>query len=353
MQAYRNGTLDTTGVTVEPTPTRRAVIDVGRECRLNCGFCYHRFADKTGYRQIDTLRGEIKAAADRGNTHLDFTGGEPLGLMALPSLVEYAMSQYGMISRIITAGYGGSRARARLTDCGRYVEWMLSIHGPSDIHDHAVGQKGAFASQSRFSARIPRDHAVDVNCVLTPTTQRWVPELAVELLRLRTPRIVNFINFNPHGPWIGRTEARGLVVNLGNPKMSEWLARAVRLLEAAGVGVNVRYYPMCRIAPEYRRCVCNDLHVTFDSGEWDYAGKPKTFARYREWGIEQSLAIEEKGEPCCRCGLQWICGGANREWHKVATSMYGEVLTPQERPAGVEADDFYSYRRHNVAGFAT
>ena len=42
------------------------------------------------------------------------------------------------------------------------------------------------------------------------------------------------------------------------------LTPEIERLEAAGVGVNLRYYPMCRMKPELRRTICNDLQVGFD-----------------------------------------------------------------------------------------
>ena len=127
---------------------------------------------------------------------------------------------------------------------------------------------------------------------------------------------------------------------------------AIGVLEEANTGGNVRYYPMCRLAEQYRRCVCNDLHVAFDSGEWDYDIQPKSFEAFRRYGEQLSGRTEEKGEPCRSCDLQNICGGANKWWHAASTAGHGEQLWPQFISYNFDRTDIYRYRRDNGRGMA-
>jgi hypothetical protein len=71
---------------------------------------------------------------------------------------------------------------------------------------------------------------------------------------------VNFINMNPHHEW--RDESLAVQDVIADLRVVEPnLNAAIEYLESEGIGVNVRYYPMCRIAEKYRRTVCNDKHV--------------------------------------------------------------------------------------------
>jgi hypothetical protein len=83
----------------------------------------------------------------------------------------------------------------------------------------------------------------------------------------------------------------------------------------------------------------------FDPKEWDYCTTPKTFERYKQWGIDTSNNVEEKDATCCCCDLQKICGGANKHFHKASNEVYGEVLIPQKIDE-IDKDDFYYYRKH-------
>jgi len=154
--------------------------------------------------------------------------------------------------------------------------------------------------------------------------------------------IVNFINFNPHHAWKQHLEeAYEIVADLR--KVEPILIEAISLLEEKGVGVNVRYYPMCRMKEEYRRTICNDLHVLFDPYEWDYMLFPKSVGGYMMKGQEMSFETEEKDEPCLNCHLHNICGGINK-YFNIATK--GTMINPIKDFRG-EWRDFYWYRKYN------
>ena len=327
-------------VIVEPVPTKRAVIDPLRRCALSCAFCYYRHAgDQSSVRPWPEVRADIDAAKKRGNEWIDVTGGEPMLYPEIAELVRYAKG-IGLRVRIITSCIAPATPPEVAPD-----DWLVSMHGTEGTHDELVGLKGARRQQERWLAVMDWPC---INCVITRANQGELAEFA-RYVRGWSPRIVNFINFNPHHQWRNHPESRDHVADLRivEPQLNE----AVDILEATGTGVNVRYYPMCRIREDLRRCVCNDLQVAFDSGEWDY-DLPKTFAAHRAWGIKTSNRTEEKGSPCSECGLHGICGGANRYWHTVATELYGELLVPQGLPDGAEPEEFYFYRRLNGAGMA-
>jgi MoaA/NifB/PqqE/SkfB family radical SAM enzyme len=289
------------------------------------------------------VQADIDAAKARGNEWIDITGGEPMLYPQIAELVRYAHGG-GLGVRIITSCIAPRATLEAVLEAG-VDDWLVSMHGMAETHDRLVGHRGARQQQEQWLACMTRSC---VNFVIAKANQGEIAAFA-QYVRQWSPRIVNFINFNPHHQWKHNAESRKFVADLRivEPQLSE----AVDTLEAAGSGVNVRYYPTCRIREDLRRCVCNDLHVAFDSGEWDY-DLPKTFDAHRAWGIKTSNCTEEKGPPCSECGLHGVCGGANRYWHTVATELYGECLTPQELPAEAGPDDFYFYRRSNATGMA-
>ena len=145
------------------------------------------------------------------------------------------------------------------------------------------------------------------NFVIVQQNVRQIRDFAVWLAPLK-PRVVNFINFNPHHEWANNPETLTLVADL-RLAHSQW-TEAIQTLEDAGCGVNLRYYPMCSVPEKYRRCVCNDLHVMFDSGEWDYGVMPKTVECYEAVGRSIHSSNEEQGRPCSGCSIREACGGA-------------------------------------------
>jgi MoaA/NifB/PqqE/SkfB family radical SAM enzyme len=341
---------------IEPMPTTRAVIDPSRRCGLRCRMCYYLHSDLKSVQPWESVKQQIDQAVARGNTCADVTGGEPMLYPDIHRLVRHA-HKVGLSLRIITSLIASERRYREAVQDG-IRNWLVSMHGLEATHDTIVQYNGARRLQEKrldlilslVEHPVTKDEmtTLDFNCVISRYNQGELAAFAEYLLQWR-PRIVNFISFNPHHEWRNHEGTLDLVADLNvvEPQLNE----AMLILEEHGCGVNVRYYPMCRIATEYRRCVCNDLHVVFDSGEWDYDIQPKTFAAFREWGIKTSRGVEEKGPPCDGCDLQQICGGANKFWHAASSKRYGERLVAH-RGTMVAPNDFYHYRQFNANGMA-
>jgi len=331
---------------IEPKPTTRAVIDVGRKCPINCRFCYYRHLGdlrKQSFNDVVSMKQNIDSAIRRGNNYIDVTGGEPLVYPDMPELIKYGLTKNVKMC-VITSGIGGRVQIQKILDAG-INDWLVSIHGMEKTHDYLTALKGAFKRQQEFMKQISFKMRFRFNFVINKFNQSEIMEVAQYMAKWR-PTIVNFINMNLHHGWKHDVAARDVIANLISVQTP--LSNAIEFLESNEIGVNVRYYPMCRIKEIYRRCICNDLHVVFDPFEWDYDIVPKTFDEFREWGIVETKKVEEKGSPCNECVLQWICGGANKHFHRVSTEVYGEVLVPIKNTAIRDKNDFYYYRNSNI-----
>ncbi len=342
---------------ITPAPTRRAVIDPLRKCSLSCKFCYYAHGEMESVRPWDEVRPEIDAAKRRGDIALEITGGEPLEYPWLLDLLKYA-NDFGLTVRIISSLFASSEKVRRIAQSGKHW-WLVSMHGIEEDHDKLVGVTGARKIQLR-NLEVLREcgNGFDTNTVIVRANGDAMLTHCEELVSLK-PRIVNLINWNPHHAWRTDPLAREHVANLRDVRAN--LDYGLDALKQAGIGVNLRYFPACCIDREHWPSICNDGLVTLDSGEWSsYCGDaPKTVEEYRRVGEHLSACTEEKGEPCCRCLLQNICGGANKYWHAQATQLYGEILTPvldnetcRELYGPVSAGDWWQFRRWNERGMA-
>jgi MoaA/NifB/PqqE/SkfB family radical SAM enzyme len=292
-------------------------------------------------RKLDDVKKDIDAAYERGNNYIDITGGEPTVYPEITELVKYALSK-GMKTCIITNGLVSERRANEIMDVG-LDDWLISVHGLEKTHDFLVQAPNARKNQVRFLNQIRERMTFRFNSVINGYSQNELPELAKWMIQYK-PRIVNFIHFNCHHNWGQHPEeVKEVIADLR--KVEPLLNEAITILESNGIGVNVRYYPMCRIREDYRRCVCNDLQVMFDPYKWDYGELPKTVEQYTNWGIKTSSSNEEKGEPCCRCDLQRICGGMHRVHNKITE---GKMLDPVINSEIIDKSDFYYYRKNNV-----
>lgn len=323
---------------INPTPLKRAYIDTGRVCPARCMFCYHKYVPYSGYMNFDELKKEIDAAFSRGNDYIDFTGGEPTLVPELPDAIRY-LNSLGMRCCVISCGLVKEVTLDEfiaITD-----DWLMSVHGVNEVHDFLTGNVGNFDKLLKSMRRIRETKTFRINTVINKHNYADIPNIAKLAVELDV-RIINLINFNPHYVWKEHfEESHEVIADLR--KVEPILNDVIPYLEENGVGVNVRYYPMCRIKEEYRRVICNDLHVMFDPYEWDYGAYPKTYETYLRKGTSMNGQTEEQGEPCNVCKLHRVCGGINKHFNKITS---GSMINAIKDFNG-DQNDFYWYRKHN------
>jgi organic radical activating enzyme len=337
----------------KPRTTTRAMLDPTRLCALHCEFCYYLPNDDLhSVKPLEEQLKEVDAAVGRGCDSADLTGGEPLQNPHVVELVKYATSR-GIFTRIITSLVCNEKTIDGVLNAG-VADWLISMHGAKhETHNEIVHIKGARAMQEKRIAKIAARMDYCVNYVMVEKNQSEMAEWATWLVsRERMPKVANFINFNAFGPWLKSAEwiEKGKA-NVIDPAIAgPVLEEAIDILEEHGIGVNVRYAPMCMMAERHRKNICNDLHVAFDFGEWDNSfGARKPAAEVlRTYSIPLSNRNEEKGEPCSSCSHHGVCGGSNRIWHHLAREKFGrEVLKPIDGP---KVNDHWHYRKDNVMG---
>lgn len=327
---------------VNPTPTKRAFIDTGRICSVRCMFCYHKYVPYTGYKTFEELIKEVDRAHSRGDNYIDFTGGEPTLVPYLDEVIRY-INNIGMKCCVITSGVTNEARLKRILGAG-VDDILLSVHGAStQLHDYLVAFDGARRFQRKLVDLIKSYvSTLRFNVVINQFNYHELADIA-ELAIMYGAHIVNYINFNPHHAWKQHmNEARDIIADLREVQPA--LEESIEYLESSNIGVNVRYYPMCRIKEAYRRTICNDLHVLFDPYEWDYFITPKTTEMYLRKGREMSDDTECHDEPCRSCDLFNICGGINRHFNKFTNGTMIDRITDFKG----DKNDFYWYRKHNV-----
>jgi MoaA/NifB/PqqE/SkfB family radical SAM enzyme len=330
---------------VRPQPTKRFMVDVGHHCNMNCKFCYHHHEGdlrKAKFKDHDEIIKIIGNGIARENTWCDFTGGEPTIHPDICSFVSLLKSQ-NIGSTIITNGVMPLITIDKLLDAG-LNEFLISIHGLEDTHDKLTTH-GARHAQETFLKLIRGKIDIRFNFVINQFNQNEIIETVSWMLQW-DPKIINFINFNPHHGWKNDLKnAEEIVAGLYIAETQ--LNASIKLLEENNVGVNLRYYPMCRIAEKNRKYVCNDLQVVFDPYEWDYDLPIKTNECFLQWAVNATKSTEYKMFPCKDCNLQWICGGINKHFLEVVGD---QIVTPQKINFENYEDRFYFYyyRQHAI-----
>ena len=334
-------------------PTRRAVVDINRACNARCRMCYYTYEQSDWSKSVEEVQNELRAGLERGNTSVDFTGGEPTIYPQMAEVIRYAES-IGLHTCIITNGLAFEKVK-KLAEA-RCTEWLLSIHGFEEQQDRVLNIQGAWDKMNR-TARFLNESGcfVRVNCTLTRYNFKDLPKLTAYYDREVGPRIVNFINFNPHYEW-GRHEQPEIVKRLNEvqvcaSEVAPWLKQALDYLNERKYWVNVRYFPLC-LLKGYEHHVCNNPQVMFDPYEWDYGVFPKTAEVYLEHGREFQRRINTREGVCASCGMIDVCGGLNRNYaqlhgfseldpysetsdypYQFKTDLAADIIIPAFRPS--------------------
>ncbi|MFZ2448512.1 MAG: radical SAM protein [Syntrophobacteraceae bacterium] len=297
-------------------PTRRAVIDINRPCNARCRMCYYTYSQGEQWsKSLDDVRKELRAAKERGNTSVDFTGGEPTIYPEMAEAIRYAES-IGLHTCIITNGLAVEKVK-KLADAG-CSEWLLSVHGFEERQDQLLNVRGAWDKSNRTARHLVDSGCfVRINCTLTRYNFEDLPRLAKHYHDAAKPRVVNFINFNPHYEW-GKHRQPEIVERLNEvqvraSEVAPHLKEAIEYLDAKNYWVNVRYFPLC-LLKGFESRVCNNPQVMFDPFEWDYGVAPKTTEVYLAHGREFQKRINTDKGACATCGMLNVCGGLHANY---------------------------------------
>jgi MoaA/NifB/PqqE/SkfB family radical SAM enzyme len=301
---------------------------------------------------LEKQKKHVLDALARGCDCSEISGGEPLQNPTVVELVRFC-AEKRLPVRIITSLICPEKTLDAVLDVG-VADWLISTHGAkAETHDAIVHVPRARQFQIRRLAKIiERTKKFCMNYVLVEANQTEIADWARWVLTLdMLPTVCNVINYNPH--YQAEKKAHDLAMkNVADLRVAGPLIdEAFDLLEEAGIGCNARYMPYCALSERHWKTVCSDLHVALDAGEWLNSIPNNTLRAAEQYGRQLSLRNEEKGEPCCRCGLQWICGGANASWHRMSREKFGvELLQPQPLPEGADPNDYWFYRQHNILG---
>jgi MoaA/NifB/PqqE/SkfB family radical SAM enzyme len=144
---------------------------------------------------------------------------------------------------------------------------LLSIEGVGEIHDKAIGVKGAFQKTLETIDVIKKENfSFRTNTVMTKVNMKNLPTLA-EFLSKVEPKIVNFISFNPHEgtEW---SKQDNIEFQAKYSEIAPYLKKAIDILNENGIWANVRYFPLC-ILRGYEKHVCNFRQNQYDPYEWN------------------------------------------------------------------------------------
>lgn len=260
--------------------SRAGVLDVGLKCAHSCRFCYYSYLDGTddqfrgirqgSFRTEEDCRAILAGFARQGFVNFDVTGGEPTLMPALPALVGYARRDLGLAARVITLGQfllrerpGRSTLLDELLQAG-LADLLLSAHACTEDSFRAC-TGGSWNTLSALMGELDRrGFQFGANTTVFADNFRSLPDIA-QALAAHGLYVQNYIFFNAYYGW--RQDERAARVQSRYSEAYPHLRRAVELLDARGVAVNIRYVPLC-VVPGLERHVVGAIGLAYDPFEW-------------------------------------------------------------------------------------
>ena len=258
---------------------RGAVLDLGLKCAHSCAFCYYSFFGEDGsqfggiraasFQTTEHCQKVVELFAKNGFRNFDVTGGEPCLHPGLPDIIRRA-TELGLASRVITLGQfltaskpGARPLLDRLLDAGT-TSFLFSLHAATAEKFREYTGADLSRLTSAMDALDAAGFEYCVNTVIFQDNYQNLPAIA-EIAARRGVYNHNFILFNAYHQWDKLKRSGAL--QPGYAAVAPYLSRAVAILEAAGVAVNVRYAPYC-VFPGLEKHLVGALGLQYDPHEW-------------------------------------------------------------------------------------
>ena len=253
----------------------RGILDVGLKCAHSCRFCYYSFWDKSDdqfralrqavFRTGEDCRGILSGLAAQGLGFYDITGGEPTLHPDLAGIVQHGTS-LGLKSRLITLGQfllGPENLLERLLESG-LTDFLFSVHSiEAESFKQFTG--GSWERLKQVMESLDRKHfSYGANTVIFEGNYERLPDIARESTRHHV-YVHNFIIFNAYHEWNSTHRVAGVQARFAD--IAPRLEKAVAILEASGIAVNIRYVPLC-VFPGLEKHVVGVLGLPYDPFEW-------------------------------------------------------------------------------------
>lgn len=301
--------------------TTRGVLYTGYACNVDCEFCY--YGSKEQYRRNFTPVEELKKIVFRMRNELnlnfvDITGGEST---LHPQILDIVSScrQAGIKPTIITNGQKISDKEfvRSLKEAG-IEDFLISYHGPHEIHDKVMGGKENYYSKMRKGIENIRALKIPlrVNTVVDTTTVGSLEKLAEEIIEIGAV-VQNFINLNPFHTMEDIQKAVNLQANFRQTEPN--LRNALYILRKANIEVNLRYFPYCQFKG-LEPFIMNFSQLPFDRWEWDFRANNTGITDQSKFlGFEKTVKHLQKkwyiyAANCNKCSIRLLCDGFNNSY---------------------------------------
>lgn len=288
--------------------TKTAIL-LGYKCNNNCLFCYAGNKKDMPAMSTEEAKKQLKAAAERGSSFVDFLGGEPTIRKDLPELISLAKDLGFNTISLTTNGrmFSKKEYAEKLVKAGLNSA-VFSIHGhTAKLHDYLSNTQNAFDQciEGFKNIRSLSDEIyICTNTVVVKPNIKFLPEIAEQNASLGT-NAMEFVFPHPRGNAYENFEE--LVPYL--EELIDIVPKTVRVGVSHGIEhCWFRYVPICYM---YSFIIYLSEYMTRNTLEEEHIGP-----EFEDLKVEENRAHHGrvKGPQCYGCKYYNVCEGIFKEY---------------------------------------
>ena len=289
---FSHPSIDQTWTELDHPLCKRAKLDTGKLCNLNCKFCYYKYQlDQMD--DLDTIKKRVDYLTTYSLiTEIELSGGESSIHPQWFEILDYCSQYYNHIS---TLSHGQKFANNEFLLKSKehgLKEILFSVHGYGYEHDEIVQKMGAYHKLNQaINNSLDNELITRINCTVTPENIKNLTTGFLNDILYFIERGLKQLNFIFYNYW--DDNKKGQLFNY--PDLTKPIEIIIEVIKRVypDFDIRLRYIPFCMISEEYHSLIYGQYQHVFDTTDWNkevYSGK-QYFNKNYKYSWKESLSL--------------------------------------------------------------
>lgn len=271
---------------------KRAKLDIGKFCNLNCFFCYYKNDLKSkDFLSVNNAGILTRYLLDKGIEEIELSGGEPTVHPKILDIVSEIKKEFQRKNKepkisIVTNGTCTNEKFLKLQE--DIKEWLFSLHGSEYFHDKIVGKNDSFQrifSKIKLIKDLNLDLIIRFNFVVTTYNNESNLNYGIQKILQKFLDQGYQINLLPLNYWKDAVNLNSDIKDTLNiyGSINKFVQRldSDKILEDSknfrNPLLNIRYPQYCLLSSKARLFARGHYDHIIDTQDWNKLFYPKDF----------------------------------------------------------------------------
>jgi MoaA/NifB/PqqE/SkfB family radical SAM enzyme len=322
---FAHPSIDPTWDEINHPLCKRAKLDTGKLCNLNCTFCYYKdqldqmdsfetICKRVDYIKTYSLITEIELSGGESSIHPDWF-----------RILDYCYDRFDHISTLSHGQKFSDIDFLLQSKLHGLKEILFSMHGTGQYHDDIVQKPGAYKKLFQAIENSLSNNVITrVNCTVTNSNKDCIDKEFLQVIHHFITLGLKQVNFIFHNYWEDNNNSD----NMDYTELTIPVINAVKNIKTwyPDFDIRIRYAPFCLFPEDLISLIYGQYQHVFDTTDWNkeiYSGT-KYFANHQYpwkeslnlgWQVakQQRLANYFKPKECYKCKYFTWCDGIENQ----------------------------------------